>query len=309
MNIIFLREADASGRPRTVTVPQLMVGAAALFGFLPLVLGGALFWWVHVHEVLVASSAPGESVSVTGRALGEVRTLKVLSHRDLGSLALTVGRLRAQASRLDALSSRLSAIAGLPVGLIRFPETDALSDHMGVQASAPTVTGLMTLAEHLRAAFTHREMQFSVLASILAAHRVVMNTTPGGWPVRGGWISSPFGPRPDPFTGRPGFHPGVDIAAPAGTPVRAMAAGVVIFAGGDGGFGRLVKIFDGHSEITMYAHLSARYVHVGEVIHKGELLGRVGDTGYSTGPHLHFEVLLHGAPVNPIRFLHIADRR
>jgi murein DD-endopeptidase MepM/ murein hydrolase activator NlpD len=87
-----------------------------------------------------------------------------------------------------------------------------------------------------------------------------------------------------------------------------MAAGIVIFAGGDGGFGRLVKVADGHGKVTMYAHLSARYVHVGEVVHKRELLGRVGDTGYSTGPHLHFEVMLHGVPINPIGFLRLADR-
>ena len=303
MNIIILREGDAYSRPVSVSLRTMVVGALTLFGVLPLVLGALAFWLVAAH----APGAPGAGGART-TALGQARQLAQISHVDLSRLAATVGRLRARASRLDALSARLGTLAELR------GQPEAMRAAFTTVQSAPiagadwTVAGLKAVAQNLKADFVRRSAEMTVLASVMAARRVMALTTPGGWPVRGGWISSPFGPRPDPFTGRPGFHPGVDIAAPISTPVRAMAAGIVIFAGGDGGFGRLVKIADGHGKVTMYAHLSARYVHVGEVVHKRELLGRVGDTGYSTGPHLHFEVMLHGVPINPIGFLRLADR-
>ncbi|HUW99080.1 MAG TPA: M23 family metallopeptidase [Acidiferrobacter sp.] len=305
MNIIIMREADATGRRATLTLGHLALVAVTLFVAMPATLGGLAFWLMSLRSRAAVADLPP---STTQQAEARAQQLQVLSRTELSSLAREIGRLTARTSRLDVLGARLSALAGIPPDVFRFPHTPPLGGEAPLKTQNWTVGGLENLSAQLRTTLTYKQMQLTALAAILAAHRVTASTTPGGWPVRGGWISSPFGPRPDPFTGRPGFHPGVDIAAPIGSAVRAMAAGVVIFAGNDGGFGRLVKIFDGHSEVTMYAHLSARYVHVGEVIHKGELLGRVGDTGYSTGPHLHFEVLLHGAPINPIRFLHLADR-
>ncbi len=302
MNIIFLREGDARSRPVSLSVGRIAAGAAALFGVMPLILGALAFWLFAHRGANATASAAAPNV------LAQVQRLATASRTDLTGLATAVGRLRARASRLDALSARLGALAGLPVGALSLPAAFSTEAAVPKDGREWTIAGLQALSGRLKTEFARRSAQLAVLASILAAHRVAARLTPRGWPVRGGWISSPFGPRPDPFTGRPGFHPGIDIAVPLGTPVRAMAAGIVIFAGRDGGFGRLVKISDGHSEVTMYAHLSARFVHVGEVIHKHQLLGRVGDTGYSTGPHLHFEVMLHGVPINPAGFLRLADR-
>lgn len=307
MNIIVMREADASARRFTLTAGHLVLGAIGLFGVIPLILGTLAFWASGSGGPL----APDVGRRATGvqQMVSRVQRLRDLSRTELSGLARDIGGLQAQASRLNVLGARLGTLADIrPTAWPRKgPDPSVVSDPG--KAANWTVAGLQNLSARLHAALAYKEMELTALGAVLAARQVDASTTPGGWPVRGGWISSPFGPRPDPFTGRPGFHPGVDIAAPVGTPVRAMAAGIVIFAGLYGGFGRLIKVFDGHSEVTMYAHLSARYVHVGEIIHKGQLLGRVGDTGYSTGPHLHFEVLLHGAPINPIGFLHIADRR
>ncbi len=307
MNIIVMREADASARRITLTTGRIILGAIVLFGVVPVVLGGLAFWLSGLGNPL-ARGAGGHQVTGLQQTVARVQRLRDLSGTELSGLARDIGTLQAQTSRLDVLGSRLGALADIrpTVWHTANPAPSAVAG-LGKEANW-TVAGLQSLSARLHAALAYKEMELTALGTVLAARQVNANTTPGGWPVRGGWISSPFGPRPDPFTGRPGFHPGVDIAALVGTPVRAMAAGIVIFAGLDGGFGRLIKVFDGHSEVTMYAHLSARYVHVGEIIHKGQLLGRVGDTGYSTGPHLHFEVLLHGAPINPIGFLHIADR-
>ncbi len=303
MNVIFLREGDARARPVSLSVGRIAAGAMALFGLMPLVLG-ALAFWLFAHPTPHATAS-----GAAPNALVQVRKLAAASRTDLAGLAAAVGRLRAHASRLDAMSARLGSLAGLPASALSLPAAFSTAQVTPSNGQEWTMSGLKALSRQLRSEFARRSAQLAVLASILAAHRVAARMTPRGWPVRGGWISSPFGPRPDPFTGRPGFHPGIDIAVPVGTPVRAMAAGIVIFAGSDGGFGRLVKISDGHGEVTMYAHLSARFVHVGEVIHKRQLLGRVGDTGYSTGPHLHFEVMLHGVPINPAHFLRLADRR
>lgn len=307
MNIIVMREADARARRITLTAGHLALAAAFLFGAVPLVLGGLAFWVSTLGSPL--TSGPRVQGAGLQRTVAQVQRLRELSERELSGLARNIGTLRAQASRLDVLGSRLGALLDIRPTVWRGPTPGAPATPNPADDANWTIARLQRLSVQLHAALAYKEMELTALGAVLAARQVNANTTPGGWPVRGGWISSPFGPRPDPFTGRPGFHPGVDIAAPVGTPVRAMAAGIVIYAGLDGGFGRLIKVFDGHSEVTMYAHLSARYVHVGEVIHKGELLGRVGDTGYSTGPHLHFEVLLHGTPINPIGFLHMADRR
>ena len=304
MNVIILREGDASSRPVKLSSRTLVAGALILFGLLPLTFGAAAFWLVAAY----APRTPVAGARAQAVVWDQARALARVSHADLSQLAVSVGRLRARASRLDALSTRLRMLAGLPGSPRLIRAALAVAPASPVSGADWTVADLEAVAQRLKTDFTRRSAEMTVLASVLAARQVMALTTPGGWPVRGGWISSPFGPRPDPFTGRPGFHPGVDIAAPIGTPVRAMAAGIVIFAGADGGFGRLVKVEDGHGEVTMYAHLSARYVHVGEVVHKRELLGRVGDTGYSTGPHLHFEVMLHGVPINPIGFLRLADR-
>ena len=125
---------------------------------------------------------------------------------------------------------------------------------------------------------------------------------PDLWPVEGPLMAS-FGQRADPFTGEGEFHKGVDIRAAAGTPVRAAADGVIIFSGRDGGYGRLVIVDHGGNLRTYYAHLSRFDAQVGRTLRRGEVLGEVGSTGRSTAPHLHYEVRIGGAPVNPYRYL------
>ncbi len=125
---------------------------------------------------------------------------------------------------------------------------------------------------------------------------------PSIWPVRGR-ITAGFGERMDPFSGEPAFHPGVDIADPIGTDVVATGDGLVIQAEPDAGYGRSILIDHGDGITTRYAHLSRIFVVVGEDVTQGEIIGAIGSTGRSTGPHLHYEVRIHGVPVNPFRFL------
>ncbi len=124
-----------------------------------------------------------------------------------------------------------------------------------------------------------------------------------GWPVTG-TITSPFGPRPNPFGGGMEFHQGLDIAASTGTPVTAAAAGTVISAGWYGGYGNYVLIDHGGGMATGYGHLSQIFVSAGQQVQRGQAIGAVGSTGASTGPHLHFEVRISGKPVDPAAYLH-----
>ena len=116
-------------------------------------------------------------------------------------------------------------------------------------------------------------------------------------------VSSPFGYRPDPFIGRPALHPGVDLVQPYGAPIKATAAGRVTHAGSMGGYGEMVEIDHGNGIATRYGHMSEVLVEEGAIVKAGETLGRIGSTGRSTGPHLHYEVRIDGEPVDPERFL------
>ena len=126
---------------------------------------------------------------------------------------------------------------------------------------------------------------------------------PSIWPVHGR-LTAGFGQRMDPFSGEEAFHPGVDIADAFGTDVVATGDGLVIEAEPDAGYGRSILIDHGDGITTRYAHLSRIFVVVGEQVKQGEIIGAIGVSGRTTGPHLHYEVRIHGTPVNPARFLH-----
>ena len=122
-------------------------------------------------------------------------------------------------------------------------------------------------------------------------------------PVTQGWISSYFGQRADPFTGRTAFHAGLDFAGKEGSDVVAVASGVVTWSKERFGYGRCVEINHGNGYVTRYAHNSSNLVAVGATVQKGDSIARIGSSGRSTGPHLHFEVLKNGRPINPMTFV------
>jgi murein DD-endopeptidase MepM/ murein hydrolase activator NlpD len=135
-----------------------------------------------------------------------------------------------------------------------------------------------------------------------------MAAAPSLWPVEGR-ITGPFGARIDPFNGEGAFHKGVDISVAYGTPILAPADGVVSFADFSNGYGRLIAIEHGQGITTRYGHLSAFAVTEGQHVQRGEVIGYVGMTGRSTGPHLHYEVWVHGTPVNPYKYLRVTSAK
>ena len=148
------------------------------------------------------------------------------------------------------------------------------------------------------------ESHFS--AAKLAALPGLLKSLPLSVPMRNYRETSAFGDRTDPFNGRPAFHPGIDLAAPYGTPVYATAAGVVTFSGWSGGYGKIVEINHGHGIVTRYGHLARSIVLVGERVRDGTQIGFEGSTGRSTGPHVIYEIDVNGEPRDPAKFLGLA---
>ena len=143
----------------------------------------------------------------------------------------------------------------------------------------------------------------SALEQQTADHAIAYAAFPGRMPADGARFGSPFGNRTDPFTHRLSFHPGIDLVAKTGTPILAAAGGRVIFAGEKPGYGNAVEIDHGNGLVTRYGHASRIVVRVGDLVLPRQYVADIGSTGRSTGPHLHFEVLVNGAPVDPAAYL------
>ncbi len=168
--------------------------------------------------------------------------------------------------------------------------------------SAAAASSLDQTFTMLRNVLGSLEGHLSIVRRNVEKRESLMNATPSVWPVHG-WLSAGYGMRADPFTGDRDFHPGLDISAERGTPVRATAAGRVEMAAPNGDYGNLVVIDHGYGLVTRYGHLSRFAVWQGRDVKRGDLLGFVGATGRATGPHLHYEVLAGGKLINPLQLL------
>jgi len=154
----------------------------------------------------------------------------------------------------------------------------------------------------LKGAASKQETSLQMLIEYFEDKRSLYASTPSIWPVRG-WVTSPFGNRTSPFSGIVKFHEGIDIAAQTGVPIMAPADGVVIKAGFSTGYGNMVEISHGYGIKTVFAHNSRLNVKAGQRVKRGDVISYVGDSGSSTGPHLHYEVRLNGLPVNPTKYM------
>ncbi len=153
---------------------------------------------------------------------------------------------------------------------------------------------------------SQQEASFKEISSFLNKQRSILAATPSIWPING-WITSGFGKRASPLTGEPGRHYGVDIANVVGTPIHATADGLIVYAGWQNGYGRVVVIEHGYGFSTRYGHCSSVDVKVGDEVKRGQIISYVGSSGRSTGSHLHYEVRIHGIPVDPEKYLPEVD--
>lgn len=235
----------------------------------------------------------------------ELAQVRSAAEENTRALARRLAQLNAQMMRLDAAGERMVKVADLDPREFNFDQPPAVGGPEVAEAfdRAATQDPLLLAMERFETRLSDRERQLRVLEDLLLASRLQREVRPSGWPVASGFISSLFGYRTDPFTGRGAFHEGMDFAGRAGSDVLAVASGIVTFAADRSGYGSLVEINHGNGYVTRYGHNSRVLVKVGETVRKGQRVAKMGSSGRSTGPHVHFEVLLNGSVVNPQQYI------
>lgn len=233
----------------------------------------------------------------------ELEAIEQGVEKQLDTLGQRLGQVQAHVARLDALGKRLTHMADLESDEFDFDLEPALGGPASDTVSDQTAADLVVALNTLEANIVDKRDELEILETLLLDRDLHSKQFPNGWPVQGGWISSAFGYRNDPFSGKRAFHAGVDIASKSGVPIRAVASGVVIAASVKPGYGVTVEINHGKGYITRYAHALKAMVELGDRVEKGDVVAVVGSTGRSTGAHLHFEVLRDGKPVDPRKYL------
>lgn len=305
MNVVIF--GKGFGKPRQLNLSGRSAGLVA--SIVVGVIGSAAFaggYWYSAHTGSGVSL--GEVANLARELEGEREKIHVTRQQTedtLDALAIRIGQMNARVIRLDALGQRLTDMADLNDGEFDFDSAPAIGgpEEPNLSGSAVAVPEVLTAMNELGQQLDNREAQLGVLENVLMNKNLSARVYPAGRPVKAGWMSSYFGRRTDPFTGKPANHRGVDFAGKTGAEIIAVADGVVTWSSSRYGFGKLVEINHGNGYATRYAHNSENLVVVGDEVRKGQTVALMGDTGRATGPNLHFEVLKNGRRVNPVTFI------
>lgn len=239
----------------------------------------------------------------------------ISSQSHLDAYAKQIGELQARIMRLDAQNQRLAKLAGdktqQPSKADQVPKSEQMPSYIVPNRGGPLVHDkpmteleLKFAIEELMKTVDARDEYQSVVEAKILQQSVLKDMLPNSSPVRAGYNSSSYGWRIDPFNGHKAFHEGLDFPANTGAPILAAADGIVIAAEQTPDYGNMVKINHGSGLETRYAHASKILVKVGDRVTKGQQVALVGNTGRSTGPHLHYEIRLNGNALDPRQYLH-----
>jgi len=302
-------------RQRVRFVEARTARAIAVIAVVALILA-ALALGIAIGSTLGRSHAAEEGAQLARRSY-ELEELGKIS-ATLAQIEPRVGQLSAQVNELREFDDHLAASrksTGPDVHLVP-PLPDSAEapplDGAGGPALPPRVCNAARAASSGSAQQQLKRTQkaidclgdtLSQLQAVANAHFSAYMAFPGRDPAPGARMGSPYGNRADPFSGRGSFHPGIDMVAPAGASIVATAGGRVILSGPHGGYGNAVDIRHGDGVVTRYAHASKILVRTGDIVMPGQKIAEVGSTGRSTGPHLHFEVIVDGAQVDPKPYL------
>lgn len=258
--------------------------------------------------------APLAQIQQAREALGARQHELAAQKKDIGAhidaVSGQVGVMQAEMLRLNALGERLVKMAGLNEEEFDFqnpppqggPDTPSSDNPAAIDALAEELAQVLSELDD-------RKRKLTLLEELIMERHIGDSADIGeqsalsGWPVRSGYITSTFGFRKDPFRGRSTFHRGLDFAGVPGSPVVAVADGVVTFTGKQSGYGNMVEIRHKDGLVTRYGHCQKLLVKDGSTIKRGQTIATVGSTGRSTGPHVHFEVLVGGKQVNPLKYI------
>lgn len=289
---------DITGRFIRLSVPKVLAKGLLVFGLISLA-GFSYF----AYTVLQKSENLGE--------LAQLREEAAAQKLQIQKFRKKVEQVEVQLARLEKFDKKLRVITSLEGQTPDSSEYGAGGPYhddsaAGLSPAAKYTESLMNALdndlERIKQKARAQELSFFELDEFFKEQSSLLTHTPSIWPARG-WVTSTFGYRRSPFTGLREMHEGIDIATQLKSPVIAPADGIVIRVGFHPGYGKLVEIDHGYGVVTKYGHNSKNLVEPGQKVRRGEVIALVGSTGRSTGPHLHYEVLLNGVPVNPYRYI------
>lgn len=303
MHIILVPDCKATAKTLNVSARLLIVLAG---GFLCLSLAMSMVLaWVGIRFDLPFAAELVKPVQQMQQARQQEQNLKIEEYvrSNVSSMAAKLGALQAQMMRLDSLSERISKLTGVSVAKPDAGKKDGKGGPL-IESSRPlSVDELKSEIDRWAGVVEQRSEELTALESQLMERRVKAVLLPTAMPITADHVGSVFGRRVDPILGVGAVHEGIDFVADVGTPVYASAGGVVQTAESHPQYGNLIEIDHGNDFSSRYAHLSKISVKPGQIIKRGQLIAASGNTGRSTGPHLHFEVRFKGVAQNPARFL------
>ncbi len=303
MNIILLTHGQ--GRTRRHSIHS--IGHFILLGFLSLLLLAAI--GAAGYKLGQWRQTSGYVASWQSRLAEQqeaVERIRRTARDEVDALTARLAELQSRVTRLDALGRKLIDVSRIDAEEFDFDSTPGVGGPApadGESLEGYQVSEVSQAIDRLERRLQNREHQLVVLEEVLAGREFEAVTTPAGRPILKGWLSSPFGYREDPFTGKRAWHAGIDFAGAEGSAVVAVAGGVVTHAGKRWGYGHMVEITHGNGYVTRYAHNAELLVEEGEVVRPGDRIAKMGSSGRSTGPHVHLEVLKDGEAVNPWKFV------
>lgn len=304
MNLIFCSSKYSSSRTVNLT-PRLLLLVLALVFFIPAALGGTVvYFWADASHKKMQDQTNQLLHRELSAQRAEVEAVKRQSLERIDALTPKIGELQARLIRLDALGKRLTSVAKLG-DEFDFDQPPPMGgpEHLYEEGSGYTDSELIEALNSLTNKIEQRKQQLELIHSLLTKRDFADEVYIAGRPIERGWMSSAFGRRSDPFTGRTSWHGGIDFAGKENSSIVATGAGVVVFAARRSGFGKLVEIDHGDGLLTRYAHLNDFSVAKGDIVRRGDKVGLMGCTGRCTGPHVHYEVLLNGRAVDPLRYV------
>lgn len=302
MKLILLSGGSAPARHIEFSLPW---AGAAVAAVVMLMAGGLGYLYAQSLGPIQPIADINQLKTGLAEQRSELGRLKDRGEEQIDALAQRMGELNAGAIRLDALGRRLISMADLDDGEFDFDSQPAVGGpHEPVMLSSSGqvsdfFTGISVMDRRLR----DQEQQLIVLEGLLLNRKLHDRVYPRGRPVKSGWLSSYFGHRTDPFTGKTANHRGVDFAGKTGSEILAVAGGVVTYSGPRYGYGNMVEINHGNGYVTRYAHNEKNLVVPGDQIQPGQVIALMGSTGRATGPNLHFEVWHRGRPVDPVKHI------
>lgn len=256
-----------------------------------------------VHLVFSSNAIPENQQQLSLSAVAD--TSVVNQKPQITALTVKLAEMQSQLLRLNALGERLATEANIPEDEFNFnTEPPTGGPMMPTGEVNKTVEEMLNEIAIFSSELQLKEKQLSVLESFLLGHHIVNSSYLSGKPIKKGWLSSYYGTRKDPFSGRPAMHKGIDFAGKENTDVIATASGVVSWADSRYGYGNLVEINHGDGYKTRYGHNKELLVSVGDVVAKGQAIALMGSTGRSTGPHVHYEILRNNKQINPIKYVY-----